>query len=229
MKSPRPETNGRTPSNGKARSRGKPADPGAMRNGSADPYLVRTGNSTDAGFLPRIQTLMAEARAEGAILAERSDDYLLEALSEQRAVLVLRGELLVGFASAHAWQGDEFVSHSALVIACAFRGRGLARRLKNALVARSRELWPDAAIMSLTLSPAVEHMNKALGMEAVPYCDLTSDPEFWKGCEGCVHHGHLKRNQYQDCHCWAGLLLPPGSRRRRVIPKDALRHSEEKL
>jgi GNAT superfamily N-acetyltransferase len=221
MKRTGPEVNGRAPVVDEKGAAG--------RNGVHDPYGVRVSSTKDLGQIARIQALIHEARASGAILAERSDEYLHEALSTGHSVVLMRGELLVGFATAHAWQGGAFVSHSAMVIADSFRGRGLARRLKNALVELSRRLWPEAAIMSLTLSPAVEHMNKALGMEAVPYCDLTKDEEFWRGCEGCVHHSHLKRNQYQDCHCWAGLLLPPGARRNRVIPKDALRPSEDKL
>jgi hypothetical protein len=101
--------------------------------------------------------------------------------------------------------------------------------MKQLLIELSRRQWPKATIMSLTLSPIVERLNKTLQYEAVPYCDLTTDLAFWKNCEGCVHHGHLKRNQYQDCHCWAGLLLPPGVTREKVIPKDALVQDEDSV
>jgi GNAT superfamily N-acetyltransferase len=173
--------------------------------------------------------MLEEAANAGAIVAVRSEAYLEEAIRERRSVLVLRGDLLVGFATAHAWQGNQYVSHSAMVISPSFRGRGLAKRLKVALVDLSRQLWPEATMMSLTLSPVVEGLNKAAGFEAVPYCDLTTDPSFWDGCRGCQHYGHLKRNQYQDCHCWAGALWPPNQVRDRVVPKDALKRPEDSL
>jgi GNAT superfamily N-acetyltransferase len=172
----------------------------------------------------RIQALIHEALHSGAIIAERGADYLVSAIRERRAVVVLHGEVLVGFAAAHAWEDGRFVSHSAMVVAPEMRGRGLARRMKELLIELSRRLWPRAPIMSLTLSSQVEQLNKSMGFEPVPYCDLTKDAEFWRGCEGCIHFAHLKRNQQQDCHCWAGLLLPPGEKRDKVIPRDAYGH-----
>jgi N-acetylglutamate synthase-like GNAT family acetyltransferase len=187
-------------------------------------FEVRIAKSADTVHVARIQQLLREAKRAGAIIAERSSAYLVDAIKDKRAVVVIHGGELVGFATAHAWDGDKFVSHSAMVVSPEHRGRGLARRMKRELTLLSRKRWPDAAIMSLTLSAAVERMNQSIGFETVPYCDLTKDPEFWKGCEGCIHHAHLKRNQQQDCHCWAGLLVPPGSTRAKVIPRDSHGH-----
>jgi N-acetylglutamate synthase-like GNAT family acetyltransferase len=188
------------------------------------PIDVRLARPADTVRLARIAGLIRDAHEAGAIIALRSEEYLAEAIRDRRAVVVLRGGELVGFATAHPWENGRFVSHSAMVVAPALRGRGLSRKMKLALVELSRQRWPTAAILSLTLSPQVEALNKSCGFEAVPYCDLTRDPGFWKGCEGCVHHAHLKRNQQQDCHCWAGLLLPPGQVREKVIPRDAHGH-----
>jgi GNAT superfamily N-acetyltransferase len=172
----------------------------------------------------RIRDLLLAANVAGAIITVRSEDYLREAIRDRRAVVVLLGERLIGFATAHPWDGERFVSHSAMVIAPEWRGRGIARRMKALLIDLSRARWPAASILSLTLSEQVERLNKSFGFEAVPYCDLTKDPEFWKGCETCIHFPHLKRNQQQDCHCWSGLLPPAGAKRNRVIPRDALGH-----
>ena len=101
---------------------------------------------------------------------------------------------------------------------------GIDPTCRQGLIDLSRKRWPNAAILSLTLSPQVEGLNKSFGFVAVPYCDLTKDPEFWKGCEGCIHHPHLKRNQQQDCHCWSGLLLPLGTKSDRALPRDAYGH-----
>ena len=214
------------PESKNGRGRASTGIPAPTRLRVTDPYEVRTSRATDRIHVPRMRQLLQDAHDAGAIIAVRSEAYLEEMIRERCAVLCLRGQLLVGFATAHAWQDDRFVSHSAMVVAPEFRGRGLARRIKERLIRLSRRKWPHAAIMSLTLSPAVERLNKSFRFEAVPYCDLTTDMEFWKGCEGCMHHGHLKRNQYQDCHCWAGLLLPKGAQRDKVIPKDALKQPE---
>ncbi len=192
----------------------------------ADPYQVRRSRVSDVRHIPRLQELLFEAWRSGAIVSRRSPAELEAAIRDRRAVFAMRGELLIGVGIAHPWQEDRFVSHSEMVVARGFRQRGLARRIKSKLIEISRRRWPGAIILSLTLSPEIEKLNKSSGYEPVPYCDLPTDPAFWRGCDGCVHYGHLKRNQYQDCHCWAGLLTPPGVERDRVVPKDALKRPE---
>jgi N-acetylglutamate synthase-like GNAT family acetyltransferase len=185
---------------------------------------VRLARSADLVHLPRISALLAEAQRGGAIIAIRSESYLEAAIRERRAVVALQGDHLVGFAAAHAWEEARFVSHSALVVAPELRGRGLSREIKQLLIEMTRKRWPAASIISLTLSHHVERMNQSFGFETVPYCDLTKDLEFWKGCDGCIHQPHLKRNQQQDCHCWSGLLPPVGLKRPKVVPRDAHGH-----
>jgi len=210
--------------NGKGRTDVGSSAPTRLR--VTDPYDVRTSRAGDKVHVPRMRQMLQNAHDEGAIISVRSIAYLEQMIRERCAVLCLRGPLLVGVATAHVWQDGRFVSHSAMVVAPEFRGRGLARRIKDRLIRLSRRKWPDAAIMSLTLSPVVERLHKSCRFEAVPYCDLTTDMHLWECCEGCMHLGHLKRNQSQDCHCWAGLLPPKGARRDRVVPKDALRQPE---
>ena len=216
---------------GRGRITARKRRPSIHRSGSSNGHVhrepelvVRVASSADVVHVPRIRALIFDAQQNGAIIADRSEEYLASAMRQRRAVVVLRGELLMGFAAAHSWEDEKFVSHSAMIVAPELRGRGLARKIKRALIELSRKRWPDAAIMTLTLSSHVEGLNKAFGFEPVPYCDLTKDPEFWKGCEGCIHFAHLKRNQQQDCHCWSGLLLPPGAKREKLIPRDAYGH-----
>jgi N-acetylglutamate synthase-like GNAT family acetyltransferase len=185
---------------------------------------VRVSRSHDLVHVARISALLAEAQRGGAIISVRSESYLETAIRERRAVVVVQGDHLVGFAAAHAWEGGRYVSHSALVVAPEMRGRGLSRDIKLLLIELSRKRWPNASIISLTLSHHVERMNQSFGFETVPYCDLTKDAEFWKGCDGCIHQPHLKRNQQQDCHCWSGLLPPVGLKREKVVPRDAHGH-----
>lgn len=201
-----------------------PPEPAAPPEPPPVPIDVRVSRSSDVAFVPHITALLEEAQRGGAIIAIRPTDYLEGAIREKRAIVAVQGATLVGFAAAHAWESGKYVSHSALVVAPEFRGRHLARRIKRLLLDLTHKRWPDAAVMSLTLSHHVERMNQELGFETVPYCDLTKDPEFWKGCDGCIHQPHLKRNQQQDCHCWAGLLVPVGRKPQKVIPRDAHGH-----
>ena len=72
----------------------------------------------------------------------------------------------------------------------------------------SRKLFPDAKIFSITTGAAVMKMNYEFGFRPVPFSELTDDPEFWKGCEGCRHFGILKDREYRMCLC-TGLLYDP--------------------
>lgn len=202
---------------------------GAASQGEAARSLVpaievRIARPGDAVHVARIAALLADAQRGGAVIAVRSEGYLEDAIKERRAVVAIQGDHLVGFAAAHAWEGERYVSHSALVVAPEMRGRGLSREIKRLLIDLTRKRWPQASIISLTLSHHVERMNHSFGFETVPYCDLTKDPEFWKGCDGCIHQPHLKRNQQQDCHCWSGLLPPAGVKREKLVPRDAHGH-----
>jgi len=202
---------------------------GAASNGTPaaripPPVEVRVARPGDVVHVARIGALLADAQRGGAVIAIRSEGYLEDAIKERRAVVAVQGDHLCGFAAAHAWEGGRFVSHSALVVAPEMRGRGLSREIKQLLIEITRKRWPEASIISLTLSHHVERMNQSFGFETVPYCDLTRDAEFWKGCDGCIHQPHLKRNQQQDCHCWSGLLPAPGAKREKIVPRDAHGH-----
>ena len=72
----------------------------------------------------------------------------------------------------------------------------------------SRTLFPDAKIFSITTGAAVMKMNYEFGFRPVPFAELTDDPEFWKGCEGCRNFDILTRNEYRLCLC-TGLLFDP--------------------
>ncbi|MCF0172573.1 MAG: argininosuccinate synthase [Bacteroidales bacterium] len=51
-------------------------------------------------------------------------------------------------------------------------------------------------------------MNTELGYKPVTFSELTDDPEFWKGCEGCKNFDILKRNESERCLCSALLYDP---------------------
>ena len=85
---------------------------------------------------------------------------------------------------------------------------GVAKKIKRQTFLLSRELYPDAKIFSITTGAAVMKMNYEFGFRPVPFAELTDDPEFWKGCEGCRHFDILKSHDYKMCIC-TGLLYDP--------------------
>ena len=79
---------------------------------------------------------------------------------------------------------------------------------ENLMLLLPRKLFPDAKIFSITTGAAVMKMNYEFGFRPVPFSELTDDPEFWKGCEGCRHFHILQDREYRMCLC-TGLLYDP--------------------
>jgi len=169
--------------------------------------VVRVATEADAGFADAAAALIAAA-ARNHDVARRPPELLRAKIQAGQAVLALDGDELVGFGFWSLWQGGRFVSHSGLVVRADRRGIALGSRLKLALVASSRERHPDAVLMSLSSSPLVQAMNHALGFVRVPLDQLTTDPEFWRGCESCRNHSELCTHP-GHCHC-IGMILRPG-------------------
>ena len=142
-------------------------------------------------------------------IAKRSPEYIQEKMLAGKAVIAVaeNGEF-AGFSYIESWGGKSFVANSGLIVAHKFRGLGLAKRIKEQTFILSRTLFPDAKIFSITTGAAVMKMNYEFGFRPVPFAELTDDPEFWKGCEGCRHFGILTRNEYRLCLC-TGLLFDP--------------------
>ena len=142
-------------------------------------------------------------------LARRTPEYISAKIESGKAVIALTedGEF-AGFSYIETWGGKSFVANSGLIVARKFRGHGLAKRIKEQTFILSRLRFPDAKIFSLTTGSAVMKMNYEFGFRPVPYGELTDDPEFWKGCEGCSNFDILTRNEYRLCLC-TGLLYDP--------------------
>ena len=142
-------------------------------------------------------------------IANRTPEYIKEKMLAGKAVIALTedGEF-AGFSYIESWGGKSFVANSGLIVAHKFRGLGLAKRIKEQTFILSRTLFPDAKIFSITTGAAVMKMNYEFGFRPVPFAELTNDPEFWKGCEGCRNFDILTRNEYRLCLC-TGLLFDP--------------------
>ncbi len=157
-----------------------------------------------------ISRLISEAASKQEIgLARRTPSYVAEKIEEGKAVIALtEKDELAGFCYIETWSDKEYVANSGLIVAPEYRGRGLARRIKERIFSLSRERYPDAKIFGLTTSPAVMKINQSLGYRAVPYSELTQDDEFWSGCETCPNHDILQRKEREICLCTAMLFDP---------------------
>ena len=142
-------------------------------------------------------------------IAKRSPEYICEKIRAGKAVIALteKGDF-AGFSYIESWGGKSFVANSGLIVAHAYRGLGVAKLIKEQTFLLSRRLFPDAKIFSITTGAAVMKMNYEFGFRPVPFSELTDDPEFWKGCEGCRHFEILRNHDYKMCIC-TGLLYDP--------------------
>jgi hypothetical protein len=73
-------------------------------------------------------------------------------------------------------------------------------------------LFPGAKLFGLTTSLAVMKINSQLGYRPVTFSELTSDEEFWKGCETCPYYDILVRTKRDDCLCTA-MIMDPGEKK----------------
>lgn len=142
-------------------------------------------------------------------IAKRTPEYICGKISAGKAVIAVtdNGDF-AGFSYIESWGGKSFVANSGLIVAHAYRGMGVAKMIKEQTFLLSRRLFPEAKIFSITTGAAVMKMNYEFGFRPVPFTELTDDPEFWKGCEGCRHFEILKNHDYKMCIC-TGLLYDP--------------------
>lgn len=155
------------------------------------------------------EEMFVSARERGTGIARRTPEYVIEKMIAGKAVIAVTEDgRFAGFSYIETWGGKQYVANSGLIVAHPFRGLGLAKRIKERIFRLSRELYPDAKIFSITTGAAVMKMNHDLGFRPVPFSELTHDPEFWKGCQGCRNFNILENNQYRMCLC-TGLLYDP--------------------
>ncbi len=149
------------------------------------------------------------AQERGTGIAKRSPEYVKEKMRDGKAVIALTDDgTLAGYAYIETWSHTKFVANSGLIVAHQFRKTGLARSIKKRIFELSREMYPYAKIFSITTGLAVMKINSDLGYRPVPFSELTSDAEFWQGCEGCRNFDILQRNNYKMCLCTALLYDP---------------------
>ena len=174
-----------------------------------DTFTVEVAGAQHLKYVDEIlRTIEDAARDRGTGIAKRKPDYIAKKMMEGKAVIAMKGDVFAGFCYIECWEHGEFVANSGLIVAHRFRGIGLAKRIKEQTFILSRKLFPNAKIFSITTGAAVMKMNYEFGFRPVPFAELTDDPEFWKGCQGCRNFDILTRNEYRLCLC-TGLLFDP--------------------
>ena len=155
------------------------------------------------------EEILVSARERGTGIARRTPEYISEKILAGKAIIAIAEDgRFAGFSYIETWGGKEYVANSGLIVAHAFRGIGLAMRIKRKIFEHSRKLFPNAKIFSITTGAGVMKMNYELGFRPVTFAALTDDPEFWKGCQGCRNYGILEANEHRMCLC-TGLLYDP--------------------
>ncbi len=151
----------------------------------------------------------ASARVRGTGIAKRTPEFIQKKMSEGKAVIALTSDLdWAGFCYIEFWGHDKFVANSGLIVSPKFRKSGLARDIKTRIFKLSRTRFPQAKIFGLTTGLAVMKINSELGYEPVTYSELTTDEEFWKGCQSCVNYAILTQKERKNCLCTAMLYDP---------------------
>ncbi|WP_162415388.1 GNAT family N-acetyltransferase [Cyclobacterium roseum] len=149
------------------------------------------------------------AQARGTGIAKRSPEYIQTKMREGKAVIALsKTGQWAGFCYIEAWGHGKFVANSGLIVSPEFRKHGLAREIKREVFKLSRKKYPEAKIFGLTTGAAVMKINSELGYYPVSYSDLTTDDDFWKGCQSCVNYPILMSKNRSNCLCTAMLYEP---------------------
>ncbi len=162
-----------------------------------------------AGYAEAICDMIYDSALQrGTGIAKRSPDYISDKMLNQKAVIALDGDKLVGFSYIESWEHGDFVATSGLIVSPDYRAMGLAARIKEKTFILARERFPSAKIFSITTSLPVMKLNARLGYMPVTFSELTEDEAFWKGCEGCCNYDILQRNNRRMCLC-TGMLYDP--------------------
>ena len=183
---------------------------------------VMVADQSHEKYIDTILTTIEEAaKVRGTGIAKRSPEYVATKMREAKAVIALEGDRFAGFSYIETWGNKHYVTTSGLIVHPDFRGRGLAKRIKDLTFTLARTRWPHAKIFSLTSGAAVMKMNTSLGYKPVTFADLTDDESFWRGCEGCINVDVLKRTGKKYCICTA-MLFDPEEHLPVKLPEDVL-------
>jgi hypothetical protein len=153
-------------------------------------------------YAEKVCNLIEEAaKLRGTGIAKRTPEYITSKIKEGKAIVALDGEDIVGFCYIETWEHGKYVANSGLIVHPDYRNQKLAFRIKQQALQLSGTMYPNAKVFGITTSNAVLNINFKLGYRPVTFSELTTDPEFWKGCKGCVNYDILQRTQQKMCLC----------------------------
>ena len=173
------------------------------------PFTICTADESHVHLAEAISgALLEAARDKGTGLATRSPEYIREKMLQGKAVIALYKDEPAAFCYIETWEHGRYVATSGLIVLPRFRGHGLATEVKKAAFHLARRNYPGAKMFGLTTSLAVMRINSDLGFVPVTFTELTSDAEFWKGCETCQYYDVLQRSGNKNCLC-TGMVFDP--------------------
>lgn len=179
-------------------------------------------------YAQEICTMMEDAaKVRGTGIAKRTPEYLIRKMDEGKAVIVVDGDKPVGFCYIESWGGQQYVANSGLIVHPEYRSLGLAKNIKKAIFKLSRKKYPDAKIFGITTSLPVMKINSELGYKPVTFSELTTDEEFWKGCQSCRNYDILTRTERKYCLC-TGMLYDPLARAKAKAAADKAKELKNK-
>jgi len=172
-------------------------------------------------FAEKISQLIEHAAiARGTGIAKRSPEYITQKITEGKGIIAFAGDILAGFCYIETWGHGKYVANSGLIVAEEFRGFGLSKQIKKAAFNLSRKKYPQAKLFGITTSPAVLKINSQLGYRPVGFAELTTDEEFWRGCQSCTNYDILLRTNRKLCLC-TGMLYDPAEKLEPIIVEKA--------
>jgi len=155
-----------------------------------------------------LETIEESAKIRGTGIAKREPGYIIEKITQGKAVIATLDDKFMGFCYIESWGNKMFVANSGLIVRPEYRGHGVAKDIKRAAFALSRQRFPDAKIFGLTTALAVMKINSELGYKPVTFSELTNDDSFWKGCQSCINYDILTRTERKHCLC-TGMIYDP--------------------
>jgi len=161
------------------------------------------------------------AKLRGTGIAKRTPEYIRSKILDGKAVIALDGDNVVGFCYIETWEHGKYVANSGLIVHPDYRGQKLAYRIKKKILELSDQRYPNAKIFGITTSNAVLSINFKLGYKPVTFSELTTDPAFWKGCQGCINYDILQRTEQKMCLC-TGMIYNGKKGKKKITELSSL-------
>lgn len=172
--------------------------------------IVRSAIPSDVVFADQIiREMESSAIARGSGISKRSAASVIEKIEAGKAIVAVTEEGdWVGFSYIEAWDNEQLVSNSGLIVSTAHRNQGVASAIKTQIFELSRSRYPMARIFSITSGLAIMKMNSRLGFEPVTFSEVTHETKFWDSCQSCMNYQVLQSKNRCNCLCTAMLFDP---------------------